>query len=916
MANEPAPVRFPVGRAPTGSRMDGRSVLLLETKLHAPRRRGALARPRLRDLLERRGQPPLTLVSAAAGFGKTTLVAEWFADRPGTAWLSLDRGDDDPALFWTYVVAALGSVAPDAVVGARSLLEGPRPAIDAVVTTLLNDLHAVAHEVVLVLDDYHVIESPEIHEAVAFLLGHLPERVHLVIASRADPPLPLAALRARGELLEVRAADLRFTSEEAASYLGDAMELKLAPSDVERLEARTEGWIAALQLAALSLQGRHDAAGFIAEFAGDDRFILDYLVGEVLDRQGADTRAFLLETSVLGRLTGPLCDAVTRRTGGRAMLEHLERTNLFLVPLDDRRTWYRYHHLFADVLRSRLLDEEGPRVAELHRRASDWYDAQGDDAASIGHALAGGHVDRAAERIEVAAPAMRRHRTEATLRGWLEALPDEVFRHRPVLALTLVGTRMASGDATSVEPLLQLVESALATSDPPAVVHDLEELERLPAQVSVYRAGLALLAGDLEGSIAHAGRVLELAGPGDHLLRGSATALSGLAHWTAGDLVAAERRYVEAVRDLAAAGHLSDVLGCTLALADIQVAQGRLGDAARTLDGGLRRTTAHPGLRGTADLHIGMSEVLLDRSDLDGAARHLEASAQLGEPAGLPQHPYRWRVAAARLRHARGDLDGALELLEAAEPLYDTDFSPPIRPVAAVVARVQLARGELDAASRWARDHGVAVDDDLTYVDEFAHLTLARTLLARHAVHPDAAALEAARPLLDRLLVAADEGHREGSAIEVLVLLATVHHGRGDHPAAVAALEEAVRRAEPEGHVRVFLDAGPAATELLDAIPTGGPAGPHARRILAAVGAVAAGPVPSRPRSGSQLVDDLSAREVDVLRLLRSDLSGPEIAGELLVSLNTFRTHTKHIYTKLGVNNRREALRRAAELGL
>ena len=773
---------------------------------------------------------------------------------------------------------------------------------------MLNDLQAITHDLVLVLDDYHVIDSPVIHESMAFLLEHLPPHVHLVIASRADPPLPLASLRAQGELLEVRAADLRFTTDEAAEYLNDAMGLTLGPADVEVLEGRTEGWIAALQLAALSMQGRDDIAGFLAEFAGDDRFILDYLVGEVLDRQSSEVRTFLLETSILGRLTGPLCDAVTERTGGRAMLEQLERANLFLVPLDDRRTWYRYHHLFAEVLRARLLDEHPALVPELHRRASDWYEVHGDRAEAIGHAMVGKHFERAAQLVELAAPLMGRNRQEATLRRWLEALPGEVFRDRPVLTIRLVGARMATGDPRGVEPLLELVESTLEPSAPPPIVFDEDEFARLPAQLAMYRAGLALLAGDFDGTIAYATRVLDLAEPTDHFHRGAAQALQGLAHWTAGDLRSAERCYAEAVASFIAAEYLPDMLGCSLALADIQLAQGRLGDASRTFESGLRWTAEHPGLRGAADMHVGLSDVLIDRNDLDAAARHLQVSAELGELAGLPQNAYRWRVATARLRSARGDLAGAVDLLDEAEPLYNTDFSPPVRPVAALRARVQLARGDLAAARRWAADGGLSADDELSYVREFEHVTVARTLLAQHAIEHDAGSLEKASTLLRRLLAAAEEGHRTGSAIELLALLATAHHARGDVAAARAALADALRRAEPEGCVRVFLDAGPTVAALLRDL---GNTEPHARRVLAAMDTS-----PTTAASSPGLIDELSARELDVLRLLRSDLSGPDIARELLVSLNTFRTHTKSIYTKLGVNNRREAIRRASELGL
>ncbi|MGH8939582.1 MAG: AAA family ATPase, partial [Actinomycetes bacterium] len=390
----------------TRSRQETVPTLLLETKLYVPRSpRGLVPRPRLSERLDRGTASRLMLVSAPAGFGKTTLLAEWLAATPGAptngrsvAWLSLDREENQPASFWTYVIAALQTVAPGVGANALALLQAPQGApIRTVLTTLLNDLGAIASDVVLVLDDYHVIEAPEVQEGMAFLLDHVPPRLHLVIAGRADPALPLARLRARGELVEVRAADLRFTPEEAVAYLNGVMGLQLTAADVAALEGRTEGWIAALQLAALSMQGRDDVTDFIAGFAGDARYVVDYLVEEVLARQPQDVQSFLLQTSVLDRLSGPLCDAVTGRDAGKAMVEALDRANLFLVPLDDRRRWYRYHHLFADVLRARLLDEQPDVVPHLHRRACDWYEQNGERAVAIDHALAAEDFERAAD---------------------------------------------------------------------------------------------------------------------------------------------------------------------------------------------------------------------------------------------------------------------------------------------------------------------------------------------------------------------------------------------------------------------------------------------------------------------------------------------------------------------------------------
>src|SRR5687768_15569346 len=378
---------------------------LLETKLYAPRPRGGvISRPKLIARLNQGAKSKLTLVSAPPGFGKTTLLADWLAGYAGdqrlTAWLSLEPSDNHPPLFWTYVIAALQAVAPGLGSSALALLrESPSAPMQTALTTLLNELGSVQNDIVLVLDDYHAIDDRDVQHGMAFLLDHLPAQIHLVIAARADPALPLSRLRVRGELVEIRAADLRFTPAEASNYLNDVMALDLAEPDVAALEARTEGWIAALQLAALSMQGRDDVAGFIASFAGDDRYIVDYLVEEVLQRQTDEDRSFLLATSILDRLNGPLCDAVTGRDDGREMLEALDRRNLFLVPLDDRRLWYRYHHLFADVLRARLLDEHADRVRELHQRASDWYERDGQRVEAIRHALAASDFERAADLV-------------------------------------------------------------------------------------------------------------------------------------------------------------------------------------------------------------------------------------------------------------------------------------------------------------------------------------------------------------------------------------------------------------------------------------------------------------------------------------------------------------------------------------
>ncbi len=905
---------------------------LLETKLYVPRSRGGLPRPRLSERLDRGAASKLMLVSAPAGFGKTTLLTEWLAAGPAgragerlAAWLSLDRGDNDPVSFWTYVIAALRTAAPGVGETALALLQAPQPpAIETVLTVLLNDLGAVAGDIVLVLDDYHVIDARDVQDEMAFLLDHLPAGLHVVIASRADPALPLARLRARGELAETRAAELRFTPDEAAAYLNERMGLRLTARDVAALEGRTEGWIAALQLAALSMQGRDDVAGFIAGFAGDDRHVVDYLVEEVLQRQPGHVQAFLLQTCILGRLSGPLCDAVTGQGGGKAMLAGLDRGNLFLVPLDDRRQWYRYHHLFADMLQVRLLDEQPGQVPDLHRRASAWYQHNGEPSEAIRHALAARDYGRAADLAELAIPAMRRTRQEATLRGWLKAIPDEAVRVRPVLSVAFAGALLAVGELMGVESRLrdaeQRLDATIAIREGPSapsgevVVADDEEFRRLPAMVEVYRAYLALARSDVLGTVRHARRALDLSPEEDHLVRASAAGFLGLASWASGDLEAGHSAYAECMAGLRRAGYIADIFGCAIALADMWLAQGRLGEAMRTYEQALQRVPepGGPVLRGTADMYVGMSEVDRERDDLPAATRHLLTSQELGEHAGLPQNQYRWRVAMARVREAEGDLGGALDLLNEAERLYTGDMFPNVRPVPALKARVWIAQGRLGEALGWAREQGVSVDDDLSYLREFEHITLARVLLARYEGERAEHSLHEAARLLERLLLAADEGGRTGRVIEILVLQALAHQRLGDIPAALACLGRAVTLAEPEGYVRVFVDEGPPMASLLKAAAKQGTArNNYVRRLLAAVSETGH----DRPVEQA-LIEPLSERELDVLRLLGTELDGPAIARELMVSLNTMRTHTKNIYAKLAVTNRRAAIRRAAELGL
>jgi len=919
------------------------STPILATKLYIPPPRPkAVLRPRLIAQLNEGLHRKLTLIAAPAGFGKTTLLSEWrvLCGRP-VAWLSLDEADNEPIRFLSYIVAALQTVAPSIGAGLVAVLESPQPPPTAVIlTALLNDITTLPDQFVLVLDDYHVVEAGgplgAVDQVLNYLVEHLPSQMHLVIATREDPPLPLARLRARDHLTELRATDLRVTSAEAATFLTQVMGLNLSVQDVATLEDRTEGWIAGLQLAALSMQGHQDISGFIQSFAGDHRYILDYLVEEVLQRQPAPVRSFLLQTAILDRLHGPLCDAVTGQEGGSARLDTLQRGNFFVVSLDDTRQWYRYHHLFADVLAAHLRAEQPDLVSTLHRRASAWYAQQGSIADAIRHALAAADFARAADLVELAMPLMRQSRQEATLLGWLKALPDEVFSRRPVLSAVYAGTLLQSGQLEGIEARLRDAERWLETSaemgeqPPEMVVVDEEEFRRLPGWIAIYRAGHALARGDVHDTLPYAQQALDFLPEADYLGRGAAAALLGLAYWTRGDLEAAYWTYVEGMASVQRAGFLSDVIGGAIARADIRIAQGHLRQAMRTYEQALQLATeqspggARPVLRGTADMYVGMSELYRERNDLNAARQHLLRSQELGEHIGFPQNPYRWRVAMARLKEAEGDLDGAIELLQEAEHLYMSDFYPNVRPVAALKTRVWVAQGRLDEALGWARDQGLSAHDDLSYLREFDHITLARVLLGRNQRDHAAHALAEATSLLERLLNAAEAGGRVGRAIEILVLQALAHHAQGNIAAALMPLERALTLAEPEGYVRIFVDEGPPMAQLLRAaaapighlriMPT------YAGKLLAALGAeplVSAGQV-SHPTFPTlpPLIEPLSDRELEVLRLFKTELSGPEIARELVIALSTVRTHTKGIYSKLNVNSRRAAVKRATELNL
>jgi LuxR family maltose regulon positive regulatory protein len=910
---------------------------ILATKLYIPPPRPKIvARPALIEKLNDglSAGHKLTLISAPAGFGKTTLLSEWGAGCGWpVAWFSLDEGDNDPVRFLTYLVAALQKIQPNVGEGLLHILQSSQPApIESILTTILNEIATISDNFIIILDDYHLVDAKAIDNTLTFLLEHLPPLMHLVITTREDPNLPLARLRVRGQLTELRTADLRFSPSETAEFLNQVMGLSLTGENIAALEARTEGWVAGLQLAALSMQGHQDVSGFIQAFAGDHRYIVDYLVEEVLKRQPEPIRNFLLQTAILERLNGSLCEAVTGQPGGKARLETLQRGNFFLIALDDRRHWYRYHHLFADVLQLHLLAEQPDQVPALHQRASDWYGQNGSPTDAIRHALAGGDFERAAGLIELAAPAMGRNRQATALLGWLKSLPNELLRARPILSVAYAHLLLDGGQIDGVEERLQDAEWWLdATADKPArpgtpspamVVVDDDAFRHLPGAIAVARAGLALARGNVADTVKYARRVLDLLPEDDHLNRGGTAGFLGLAAWTSGDLEAAHRAFADGMAHLQKAGNISDVIGGAITLADIRLAQGRPREAKRTYEQALQLAMAQgePVLRGTADIYVGLAELNSEYNDLRAAIQQLQRSKELGEHTGFAQNRYRRCVVMARIRIAQGDLDGALDLLDEAERLYVSAFSPNVRPIQALKTRVWVAQGRLQEALVWAREQGLSADDDLSYLREFEHVTLVRVLLARYKIDHSGSSIREASGCLERLLKAAQEGGRVGSVIEILGLQALAHQAEGDIPAALKPLQRALTLAEPEGYIRLFLDEGPPMIQLLREAASRRILPGYTGKLLAgfeAAGQSSAGEAPLRIHPASQpMIEPLSQRELEILRLFKTELSGPEIARELVIALSTVRTHTKSIFSKLNVNDRRAAVKRAVELGL
>ncbi len=939
--------------------------LFLQTKLYIPSLYSSLVpRPHLVAKLDGERPFKLILLSAPAGYGKTTLVTEWIDHihkNMTFCWLSLDEDDSNPQQFFSYLAASIRPL-PEAQFSLSQLLQSPQPLpAKNLMAAFVNDVTPVSIPFALILDDYHAIDSTEIDQAIAFLLDRMPPQMTLVITSRTDPGFPISRLRARGQLTELRADDLRFTETEAAQFLQQCMNLTLSPDQIAALDKRTEGWIAGLQMAALSMQDRGDVARFIDSFTGSHRFIMDYLLEEVMNQQSDEVQGFLLETAVLDRLCADLCDAVRQSPPpSQQILEHLEAHNLFLIPLDNERRWYRYHHLFADLLQQRLhqntrllrmrsqikfdkethpqrldrypkskvkngqalTEAEVKSVAELHGRASQWYEANGLETKAIHHALAAKDFERTARLIELAWPAMDGSFQTAAWLEWAKALPAELLHARPVISVAYAWALLNGGELEAAEACLQDAERMLATAaygSEELVVVDEEQFQSLPASIASARSYYAQAIGDMPNTIRYAQQALDLLPEDDYIRRGPAASLLGLMYWAEGKLEAAHRTLAEAMNGFRMAGQITFTISGTYGLADMRIAQGRLQEAVRTYEQALQLALeqGEPAIRGTTDLYWGLGMLHYERGDVATAKQYLLKSEELGEQAALPDWPYRRALALARIKEAEANLDDALDLLSEAERLYFRGPVPDIRSVAALKAQVWIRQGKLAEVQEWVREGGVSVDNDLSYLREFEHMTLARLLIADYKHNRTDRLIVEAMGFLARLLQAAEEGQRMGSVLEILALQSLAYEAQADISSAHVLLERALALAEPEGYVRLFVNERLPMAKLLSAIAAKGIMPDYVGKLLAAFetegqkSADQAYAPPVQP-----LVDPLSKREMEILTLIAAGLKNKEIAEKLVISLNTVLYHIKNIYSKLGVNKRTLAIAKAKKINL
>ena len=867
---------------------------LLQTKLYLPPTRpDRVERPRLLTRLALNPETKLVLISAPAGYGKTTLIATWLRQLDGvlSCWLSLDEDDSDPQQFFRYLTAAVRPLPGSQSQLSQLLQANQRVHAKTMIKAFVHDVTAVAEPFILVLDDYHALDSPDVDEALATLLDLMPPQMTLVLTTRTDPGFPISRLRARGQLIELRADDLRFTEVEAAQFLHQTMGLTLLPKQIAALENRTEGWIAGLQMAAISMQNRAsgDLEEFVQNFTGSHRFVLDYLVEEVLHQQPADSQTFLLRTAILDQLCGPLCDAVLDDpvVPGQEILEAFERANLFLVPLDNERRWYRYHHLFADLLRQRLQQQGDELVKALHGRASQWYEANGLELEAFHHAAAAQDMERAQRLMEGAGVPLHFRGAVIPVLNWLGSLETAVLDARPALWVMYASALASIERNSTIEQKLQAAEAAIAaTTDQRGLAPD-DATRNLIGHIAALRGSLAVGQHQAETIMAQARRALEYLHPDNLAVRTAVAWQLGVAYQLQGDRIAAGQAFTEAVTASRKSGnHLFDIVA-TIGLGQVQEAETQLHLAADSYRH-IVQTVGDSPLPAACDAYLGLARIHYEWNDLDAAQQDAERSLYLAQQTEEVDTPAASELFLARLKLAQGDAAGAAALLTPVEQFVrQHHFERRLSEVAALQVLMLLRQDALTAAADLAQAY------DLPLSQARVHL----------AFGDPAAALALLAPLRQQ----AEDNRWQKERLQVLVLQALAYRVGGNLDTAVTLLTNALALAEPEGYIRLFVDEGQPILALLYRLKDGGGRlKPYIDTLLAAFD----------EQSIQPLIDPLSERELEILALITAGLKNKEIAEQLFISLNTVLYHNKNIYGKLGVNKRVLAIAKARELGL
>lgn len=906
------------------------SASLLTTKLYFPPvRPNLVSRPQLVERLNAGLKGPLTLVSAPAGFGKTSLISEWHTQvgsKASAAWLSLDEGDNEPIRFWSYLISALETLRHNAFDTTRGLLQSPQTfPPETIISSILRELESFPDDHTLVLDDLHVITSPVIQQTLVLLIDHLPPKLHLVILTRADPLLPLARLRARNQLTELRAADLRFTLDEVKAFLSQTMGLVLSPEQIASLEARTEGWIAGLQLAALSMQGRGDVGDFVASFTGSHHYVVDYLVEEVLSLQSEKTRNFLLKTSILERMNAPLCNTLTGESDGQLMLEKLEQANLFVVGLDNERQWYRYHQLFADVLQIRLRQSNPECLNELHGCAAMWLEKNNYLPEALQHALAGGDKERAVRLAEQKDSQMLARGELVALLGFLEAL-RELVHERPQLCIDKAWALMLTGQIEEVDLLLERAERLISDRTPD------EMGQHIRGNIAAIRCYMASRSGDGRRCLELGRLALEILPESNPGVRGVVHMAMAGTHLLRGDSATAIQSMREAGRLGKLAGNLHVAVTAISSVANILMAQGQLHQSEEMYRDALQLAYLPDGriLPIAGRVFSGLSRLFYEWNDLSAALEYSQQTFELGQKWGNADSLVTAHVMLARISQAGGDSRGAEESIRNAENLVQTRQLTPTSAEWVEMTRVWLwlAQGNLEACERWKRTNDPKPAGKQTR-NGGKRLILVRILLAQenHAT---------ALKILSQLLRETETAGHWGSVIELLVLQTLTYQQKGDTPAALKALERALSLAEPEGYIRVFLDQGKPMKELLRRMkdhkrPKDDPSTLHrassgrmknyVQKLLAAFddnssSTPALRPDASGPHSSHVLIDPLSKRELEILGLITAGKSNQEIAQELVLAVGTVKKHVSNIFNKLNVDSRTRCIAQAQKLHL